>query len=130
MSELLFVYGALRKGASNDWRMKEAVWMGAASVFGTLVKVDWYPGLVLGGNHSVTGEVYAVGPELLKELDDFEGIGAEEHNGEYQRINAEVTLGGELTEVWIYEWLKGIEGYEVVESGDWLSVALQKSGEQ
>ena len=74
--------------------------------------------------------MYAVGPELLKELDDFEGIGAEEHNGEYQRINAEVTLGGELTEVWIYEWLKGIEGYDVVESGDWLSVALQKSGEQ
>ena len=45
MSDLLFVYGALRKGASNDWRMEGARCLGSAEVPGTLVKIDWYPGL-------------------------------------------------------------------------------------
>ena len=121
MSELIFVYGALRKGASNDWRMKGAQWLGPAEVAGTLVKIDWYPGLVLGGGSVVLGEVYEVGPELMNELDEFEGIGLEdERNGEYHRVKAEVSFEGEPLNVWIYEWLKGVEGYSVVESGDWL----------
>ncbi|MDG1070659.1 MAG: gamma-glutamylcyclotransferase [Akkermansiaceae bacterium] len=121
MSELIFVYGALRKGASNDWRMKGARWLGPAEVAGTLVKVDWYPGLVLEGGSVVLGEVYEVGSELINELDEFEGIGLEdERNGEYHRVKAEVSFEGESLNVWIYEWLKGVEGYPVVESGDWL----------
>ncbi len=121
MSDLIFVYGALRKGASNDWRMAEARWLGPAEIAGTLVKIDWYPGLVLGEGCLVKGEVYEVGPELMKELDEFEGIGLkDDRNGEYHRIRAEVLLAGVKTEVWIYEWLKGVEGYPVVGSGDWL----------
>ena len=121
MSELLFVYGALRKGASNDWRMKDARWLGSAEVLGTLVKIDWYPGLVLTGERPVKGEVYEVETELLEELDHFEGVGeGSERNGEYQRIRVTVSLEGGPVDVWIYEWLKGIEGYEIVESGDWL----------
>ena len=121
MSDLLFVYGALRKGSSNDWRMKEGRWIGPAEVKGTLLKIDWYPGLVLGEGGLVRGEIYEVGPELLKELDEFEGIGlSDERNGEYHRIRAGVIFNEEPMEVWIYEWLKGIDGYEVVESGDWV----------
>jgi gamma-glutamylcyclotransferase (GGCT)/AIG2-like uncharacterized protein YtfP len=76
---------------------------------------------VLKGDTLVQGEVYEVGPELLGELDEFEGIGlGDDHSGEYQRIKALVNLDGQATEVWIYEWLKGVEGYEVVSSGDWL----------
>lgn len=124
VSDLLFVYGALRKGASNDWRMKEARWLGPTEISGTLVKIDWYPGLVLGEGGFVKGEVYEIGPELLKELDEFEGIGLEDdRNGEYRRIRAEVLVDGIPTEVWIYEWLKGIDDYVVVESGDWLTVS-------
>ena len=69
----------------------------------------------------VLGEVYRVEPELMNELDEFEGIGSEdERNGEYHRVKAEVSLEGAPLNVWIYEWLKGVEGYPVVESGDWL----------
>jgi gamma-glutamylcyclotransferase (GGCT)/AIG2-like uncharacterized protein YtfP len=122
MPDLIFVYGALRKGASNDWRMKDARWLGPAEVEGTLLKIDWYPGLVLGSGGSVKGEVYEIGPELLKELDEFEGIGLEdERNGEYQRVRQQVGLLGAPREVWIYEWIKGVDGFEVVGSGDWLS---------
>ena len=124
MSSLLFVYGALRKGASNDWRMLDGRCLGAAEVSGTLVKIDWYPGLVLGGDRVVKGEVYEVGAELLKELDEFEGIGeGVERFGEYQRVRTEVRIAGESVEVWIYQWLKGIEGYRIVESGDWLTIS-------
>ena len=122
MPDLIFVYGALRKGASNDWRMKDARWLGPAKVEGTLLKIDWYPGLVLGLGGWVKGEVYEIGAELLKELDEFEGIELEdERNGEYHRVKREVLLDGSPTEVWIYEWLKELEGFEVVSSGDWLS---------
>ena len=121
MTDLLFVYGALRKGASDDWRMKGARWMGSAEVPGTLVKIDWYPGLVLKGDTRVKGEVYQIGPELLKQLDGFEGIGlTDEGKGEYHRIQADVLLGQKPKKVWIYEWLKGIDGYELIHSGDWL----------
>ena len=122
MSDLLFVYGALRKGASNNWRMEGARCLGSAKVPGTLVKIDWYPGLVLKGDTRVKGEVYKVGLELLRQLDEFEGIGlANEAGGEYQRIQSDVLLGQESTKVWIYEWLKGIDDYKIVDSGDWLS---------
>ena len=122
MPDLIFVYGALRKGASNDWRMKDARWLGPAEVEGTLVKIDWYPGLVLVSGGLVKGEVYEISAELLSELDAFEGIGLEDdRNGEYHRVRKEVSLDDTPTEVWIYEWLKGIEDYEVVASGDWLA---------
>ena len=122
MSDLLFVYGALRKGASNEWRMKDARWLGPAEVAGTLVKIDWYPGLVLGDGGLVKGEIYEIGSEMLKALDEFEGIGLEDdRNGEYHRVRAEVSLSDKPTTVWIYEWLKGLDSYEIVEAGDWLT---------
>ncbi len=123
MSNLLFVYGALRKGASNDWRMKDADWLGPATVPGTLVAIDWYPGLVLTGDGVVKGEVYQISDALLAELDAFEGIGrgADDRPGEYHRIKASVQLAEGPKEVWIYEWLKGIDDYEIVANGDWLT---------
>jgi gamma-glutamylcyclotransferase (GGCT)/AIG2-like uncharacterized protein YtfP len=129
MSEEVFVYGALRRGASNGWRMKTARWIGEAKIRGTLIRVDWYPGLVLEGEDFVIGEVYEVDPDLLRQLDEFEGLAPEEAgggNGEYRRIRAEVTLGAEKRQVWLYEWRKGTDGYELVQSGDWLSASEQE----
>ena len=58
------------------------------------------------------------------ELDEFEGLGLEDdRNGEYHRVRAEVSLNDKPTTVWIYEWLKGLDSYEIVEAGDWLTVS-------
>ncbi len=119
MSELVFVYGALRRGASDDWRMRAGKFLREGVVGGVLVKVDWYPGFILGGEGRVKGEVFEVSDQLLSELDEFEGV---DRNDEYRRVL--VDCGGE--KVWVYEWLKGAEGYELVESGDWLSVSSDR----
>ncbi|MBK1835528.1 gamma-glutamylcyclotransferase family protein [Roseibacillus ishigakijimensis] len=118
--ETVFVYGALRRGASNAWRMNRADYLGPATVRGTLVKVDWYPGLLLTGETEIHGEVYEVDGETLAELDEFEGIGS---NEEYQRVWARVQLAsGREIDCQLYEWQLGQEDYEVVANGDWLSV--------
>ncbi|MGC6425639.1 MAG: gamma-glutamylcyclotransferase family protein [Akkermansiaceae bacterium] len=121
VSERIFVYGALRRGASNHWRMEGAKFLGEATVTGTLVKVDWYPGLVLDGVTQVLGEVYEVSANLLAELDDFEGLTNGGLFDEYDRVIARVEVGGQPLEASIYEWQKGVAGYEVVENGDWLT---------
>lgn len=126
MKTRVFVYGALRKGASNAWRMERADFLGKATVFGILVKVDWYPGLVLEGETLVQGEVYEVDEQTLRELDEFEGIGVkDERNDEYKRVLALAQLeSGEEWECSIYEWQLGVANYEVVANGDWLTVAV------
>lgn len=124
MIHSVFVYGALRSGASHAWRMKDSALIGPAKISGTLVKVDWYPGLVLSGEGVVLGEVYAVSDEVLAELDVFEGVGvADDRNGEYARVKGKVSLAdGSVAECWVYEWLLGVAGYPVVANGDWLTV--------
>lgn len=126
MSKQVFVYGALRRGALHSWRMESSRFVAEGLVRGTLVKVDWYPGLVLGGEGWVRGEIYEVTPETLASLDEFEGVGVEgDRDGEYRRITAEVRLeDGSLTECLVYEWLKGITDYEVVTNGDWSTVEI------
>ena len=126
MRTRVFVYGALRKGASHAWRMDRAEFVGEALVRGVLVKVDWYPGLVLEGDSEVKGEVYFVDEETLKELDEFEGIGTEGAcNDEYERVEAEVRLAdGSALRCSLYEWQLGVDSYEVVANGDWLTVQV------
>lgn len=106
--------------------MASAEFLGKATVAGVLVKVDWYPGLVLEGATRVYGEVYEVDEQTLRALDEFEGIGIEDkRNDEYKRVQASVQLEtGEQLECAIYEWQLGVANYEVVTHGDWLTVEL------
>lgn len=121
--EPVFVYGTLRRGGSNAFRMDGAEWVGPATVGGALYRISWYPGLVLDDEGRVTGEVYRVGPELLRALDEFEGLAAGEIEGsEYRRVKVEALLGeGEELEAWVYEWKGAFDEDERIQSGDWLA---------
>jgi gamma-glutamylcyclotransferase (GGCT)/AIG2-like uncharacterized protein YtfP len=121
--ELVFVYGTLRRGGSNAFRMDGAEFVGPATVGGVLYRISWYPGLVLDGEGRVTGEVYRVGPELLRALDEFEGLAAGEIEGsEYRRVKVEALLGDEEElEVWVYGWKGSFNEDERIQSGDWLA---------
>ncbi|MFC5049300.1 gamma-glutamylcyclotransferase [Rubritalea spongiae] len=114
--ERVFVYGSLRKGASNAHRMAKANFLCKAMVAGELYQVSWYPGLVLNGASPVIGEVYEVPRKLMDDLDAYEG-------SEYRRLRRMVTdSGGAQHEVWIYEFIADAKNLQKIPSGDWMEV--------
>lgn len=119
--EMVGVYGTLRAGGSNHFRMRGAEWIGTAKISGSLYRIDWYPGMVLGGDGEVRGEIYRVDARVLAELDDFEGVSADEEGGEYRRVRTPARLAdGSLLKVWVWEWLGPCDEGMRIPSGDWL----------
>jgi len=89
----VFVYGTLRRGEERDInRLQPAPrWVGQASVAGTLHHLGSYPGLVLGGQALVRGEVYEISLELERQLDEIEEVWPQP-SGEYIRREVPVAL--------------------------------------
>jgi gamma-glutamylcyclotransferase (GGCT)/AIG2-like uncharacterized protein YtfP len=111
----VFVYGTLRRGGSNHFRMDGAGFVAAGTVRGRLYQIDWYPGLVLDESAGdVLGEVYQVSDALLEKLDEFEGA-------EYRRSQTQVRLpDGESVRVRVWEWLGPVDETRRITGGDWL----------
>ena len=126
--EWVFVYGTLRRGGSNAFRMEGARFISTAKVEGALYAISWYPGLIRGKDFGyVIGEVYQVGPEQMRALDEFEGLSAGEIEGsEYRRVKVPVFLDGIPFEgrrlAWAYEWKGPVDDEKRIGSGDWLDV--------
>lgn len=121
--QLVFVYGTLRRGGSNHFRMAGAEFLAPGTVMGRMYKIDWYPGLVLDdAGDEIHGEVFSIGPELLGELDVFEGVSAGEVEGsEYRRVPVTVVLQDSRTvTAWVWEWLGQFDESRRVREGDWL----------
>jgi gamma-glutamylcyclotransferase (GGCT)/AIG2-like uncharacterized protein YtfP len=114
--ELVFVYGTLRRGGSNHFRMEGAEFLSPATTSGRLYQIDWYPGLVIDdAADEIAGEIYQVSPAMLGELDGFEGT-------EYRRVNVVIRQpDGESVFAWIWEWLGPCDETRRIASGDWLS---------
>ena len=127
-AELVFVYGTLRRGGSNSFRMDGAEFIASGKVGGRLYSISWYPGLVLdSGSESVEGDLYRVGSVQLAALDEFEGISANEIEGaEYRRVQTEVSTRDEVIVAWSYEWKGPVEESKRILSGDWLQVESAK----
>ncbi len=122
--EVVFVYGTLRRGGSNHFRMEAAEFICKGRICGRMYRIDWYPGLVLdAAGDDIVGEAYRVDAELLGNLDSFEGISPGDREGsEYQRVATTVTAedGSTLT-AWVWEWRGEVEGNQRLTSGDWLA---------
>jgi gamma-glutamylcyclotransferase (GGCT)/AIG2-like uncharacterized protein YtfP len=121
--ELVFVYGTLRRGGSNHFRMAGAEFIAAGTITGRMYRINWYPGLVLDvAGDEIHGEVYSAAPELLAALDLFEGISAGEMDGsEYRRV--QITVVGQdsrLLTAWVWEWLGMTDESQRLTDGDWL----------
>lgn len=142
-TELVFVYGTLRRHASNAFRMEGGTWEGMRTVRGRLYQISWYPGLKLSADAGrVIGEIWSVSPEQLLALDEFEGVPAGELEGdEYRRVRVTVEPLPDLEnqsewdvsdrdlaarEAWVWEW-KGDPGQaQLIPSGDWLDLEAPK----
>ncbi len=121
--QLVFVYGTLRRGGSNHFRMAGAAFISPGSITGSMYRIDWYPGLVLDESGSeIQGEVYSVGPEQLSALDIFEGLSAGEIQGsEYRRVETTVVCKNSQTlSAWVWEWVGIVDESQRLSEGDWL----------
>ena len=121
--QLVFVYGTLRRGGSNDFRMAGAEFVAQGTITGRMYRIDWYPGLVLDdAGDEIHGEVYSVTPDQLSTLDIFEGLSAGEIEGsEYRRVQTTVVQQDSQTlTAWVWEWLGLTDESQRLADGDWL----------
>lgn len=121
--QLVFVYGTLRRGGSNHFRMAGADFVADGTITGRMYRIDWYPGLVLDpAGDEIRGDVYSVEPELLSALDAFEGVSAGEVDGsEYRRVQTTVVKqDSQILTAWVWEWLGMVEESQRISDGDWL----------
>ena len=125
-TDLLFVYGTLRRGSShaNAARLAaESEWRGTTTLVGTLYRVSWHPALVLDGGDSITGDLLRLtDPAVsLPWLDAFESCGLDDPPPhDYRREIAEVMTAGGAVEAMVYVWNLPLDGLERIAGGDWL----------
>jgi len=123
----VFVYGTLRKGQLNDINLyqPQPLYIGSTCVKGQLYNCGWYPGMRLGGEQSVLGEVYQVSAQLLAQLDELEEV-APVPSGEYQRIQMEVECAGQELICCIYELSEHCAAQStLLAEGDWVKFVAQ-----
>lgn len=99
-SEIIFVYGTLKRGKQFNYLLKKAKFLGKAeTVEKYALYFDEIPYMIKDEKIStIKGEVYEVTPEILKNLDIFE-----EHPTYYQREKIAVRLEkGKILEAWAY----------------------------
>lgn len=120
----VFVYGTLRRGGARDITglgPPTAVFVGMATLRGTLYDLGAYPGLRLDGTALVLGEVYRIEPALERMLDQVEEIVAGE-SSEYFKRHVPVTLEDRVLPCLVYEVNpRRIPGRPVIAGGDWLA---------
>ena len=116
---MLFIYGTLRKGARNRYKIEPFItlWQSAAAQ-GSLFKHGKYPFLMTRGKTTVVGELVGLidENETFKFLDKFEGP-------EYKREEIEVeTANGEKKKAWVYLYRRDSppDEAEYIDSGDWV----------
>ena len=126
----VFVYGTLRAGQERDInRLSPApVFIGDSQINGTLYDLGSYPGVRLGGEKWVRGEVYSITPSLECQLDAIEDVWPEQ-TGEYVRREVVVQCRGAVIACLIYEATSAYtEGKVIIASGDWVKKAHPRQG--
>ena len=130
--ELLFVYGTLRAGGSNDIaRIAPAAHrFSDARIRGRLYDLGAYPALLLDADAGwVAGELYAVPLSSWPALDALEEpVTPARPDGEYFKVEAAVELpDGGLRSVWIYVANPSVLRLDrLIASGDWMTHAASR----
>lgn len=118
----VFVYGLLRPGCAGFEELelgKRAVLVGPDGIAGRLYDLGDYPGVVLGGEGIVRGDLLLPGHSgVLAALDRYEDYDpADPDRSEYLRVRV-TTLGGQ--EAWVYAYALDVTDRPVIADGDWL----------
>jgi gamma-glutamylcyclotransferase (GGCT)/AIG2-like uncharacterized protein YtfP len=127
MSELLFVYGTLRKGYPHSMAReleRRGRWIGQGTASGVLVVVAHYPGLIDSSHPDdrVVGDIFEVDGSLLAELDEYEECApASPLPHPYVRERRPVQLGEDTLTAWTYRFVLDPAGKEIIASGDFMN---------
>ena len=132
-AQLVFVYGTLRKGASNYLSMKGAERLGQAAIRGRLWKIGWVPALQLDPQAKtvVWGDVFRVKDFPREAFYEYEGLAAGAVEGRDCRLvktmvySTPVSRSGWKVRLW--EWTGPLDQAEWVNSGDWLDIECPRS---
>jgi gamma-glutamylcyclotransferase (GGCT)/AIG2-like uncharacterized protein YtfP len=130
ISDLLFVYGTLKRGFDHPMAKllsRSADFLSEAQCRGRLYLVKHYPGLVLSDdpNDGVFGELYRLrsAKQLLREFDMYEACGEGfAEPTEYLRQMLPVTCDdGAVSEAWTYVYNWPVAGLPRIASGRFLA---------
>jgi gamma-glutamylcyclotransferase (GGCT)/AIG2-like uncharacterized protein YtfP len=119
---LFFVYGTLRRGDDNDITQLEPApeFVGASSIRGTMYHLGGYPGVSLGGDGPIVGEVYRVSAQLERQLDAIESEYPAQSD-EYVKREIRLQVNDQWLDAFVYEINPSYTaGKPVIASGDWV----------
>ena len=108
-TNLVFVYGSLRKGYGNHRLLQDSEFKGYHNTEPayTMYSLGPFPMVGETGHHSIVGEVYEVDEDTALALDNLEG---------YPHFYDRIIIDTEHGPAWMY--VGGHTG-QIVESGDW-----------
>lgn len=121
----IFAYGTLMSGQRNHEMLATRVRHshGAAHIVGaSLVRVDWYPGLVPGDGGAVHGELYDLDdvPATLEHFDAYEDFSGYDAAGSlYRRSLVRAITGSGTMLAWTYIYLGDPDVSPPIPSGRW-----------
>ena len=134
--DLIFVYGTLRTGESNDisnWRAPAGSGgpaveeFGSDAIDGVMYDCGWYPGVQKAddfgsGGEVIFGEVFQiVGNGVVDRLDMYEG-----YPSLYDRVQVTSMRG---RKVWVYTYNDEMPESAKVDGGDWVNYMSLKRAE-
>jgi gamma-glutamylcyclotransferase (GGCT)/AIG2-like uncharacterized protein YtfP len=130
MSDLLFVYGTLRKGNANEmaeYLHKHAEFLSDGWFRGRMYMISYYPGVVASDekNDRVYGEIYRLhdAQTALTILDAYEEcIAQHAQPAEYKRVTANIdSVDGHVPKsVWIYLYQWPTVDKVMIQEGDFM----------
>ena len=118
----VFVYGTLRRGDANDITQltPAPVYIGDSQISGNMYHLGTYPGVTLGGQNHILGEVYAITEPLERLLDGIESEYPAQAD-EYAKRDIEVSVNGQMLDCIVYEInATYIQGKPQILGGDWI----------
>ena len=116
MTATLFVYGTLRRNENaNDLLGMDATFLKATETLPsyTLYQIDWYPGIVEGGDTAIVGEIWSISEREWSRLDEYEGVPED-----YKREMIELADG---SNAYAYIFIGDLVGAIQIKSGDWMT---------
>ena len=115
MTNLIFVYGTLKKGYGNHANcgldQPPCVFVGKDKILGRIYSLGPFPGLKPNFDSKVYGEIYEVDDRTLQRLDRLEG-----HPRMYERKEVETENG---KKVWAYFYNGDVSNRHFIRSGEW-----------